>query len=74
MNTLQGLFTVDTTQLSNMLVAIPLLPLLGAIVNGFFGRRIGNANAVWVGFFSIVSIEVILRLTMECGRVWEIRF
>ena len=31
--------------LENMLLAIPLAPLIGAIIAGLFGRQIGRAGA-----------------------------
>lgn len=45
MDSLRSIFELTPAQVASMLAAIPLLPLLGAIVNGFFGRRLGHERA-----------------------------
>ena len=42
-------------------LAIPLAPLLGAIVAGLFGRRIGRAGAHWAAI-SGVAVSFVLSL------------
>src|SRR5687768_17334195 len=37
----------------NLLLAIPLLPLIGAIIAGLFGRRIGRAGAHWITILGV---------------------
>ena len=58
-----------------MLVAIPLAPLIGAIVAGFFGKAIGRANAHRITILG-VAVAFILSLVaffgvLHGGRVDE---
>lgn len=59
MDFLRDVFTIDRTQLANMLVAVPLLPLLGAIINGFFGRRLGHARAALIATAMVLGSFVV---------------
>ena len=40
-------------------LAIPLLPLLGAIVAGLFGKKIGRAGAHWITILGVLSSFVL---------------
>jgi len=48
-------FMLSEGQLGNMLAAVPLLPLLGAAVNGFFGRRLGHERAAFIGTSAVMG-------------------
>ena len=50
-------------------LAIALMPLLGAIVAGFFGARIGRAGAHWVTSTG-VGISALLSLYVLAGFIW----
>src|SRR5687768_671693 len=45
----------------NLLLAIPLLPLIGAIFAGLFGRQIGRAGAHWV---TIIGVAISCALSL----------
>ncbi len=49
--------------MKSMYIAIPLAPLLGSIVAGLFGRRIGRAGAHWVAIIG-VAIAFLLSLVV----------
>jgi NADH-quinone oxidoreductase subunit L len=49
----------------NLLLAIPLLPLLGAIIAGLFGKLIGRAGAHWV---TIIGVAICCALSIS---VWK---
>ncbi|RME20242.1 MAG: NADH-quinone oxidoreductase subunit L, partial [Deltaproteobacteria bacterium] len=51
-----------------MLVWIPLLPLLGAVVNGLFGRRLGTRVVAFIGC-TTVGLSFLLGL-IASGRVF----
>ncbi len=53
--------------MENLIFLIPLLPLLGFLINGIFGKRIGKSAISWigcssVGFSFIVACGVVLDL------------
>jgi NADH-quinone oxidoreductase subunit L len=52
---LQANFILTNDQLGNMLAAIPLLPLFGAIVNGLFGRRLGHERAAFIATSAVMG-------------------
>ncbi len=57
-------------------LAIPLLPLFGAVVAGLFGRRIGRTGAHWItilGVFAsfILSIIVIKHIVFDGAPVYN---
>jgi NADH-quinone oxidoreductase subunit L len=67
MDALQQAFTLDNAQLGRMLAAIPLLPLLGSVVNGLFGRRLGHERAAFIATSAVfgafaASLAVFARL------------
>ncbi|MEJ0005302.1 MAG: NADH-quinone oxidoreductase subunit L [Steroidobacteraceae bacterium] len=53
----------------NLLLAIPLLPLLGAIVAGFFGKVVGRAGAHTVTI-AAVAISCVLSIAVWKDLVW----
>jgi NADH-quinone oxidoreductase subunit L len=53
----------------NLLLAIPMLPLLGAIIAGLFGRLIGRAGAHWVTIIG-VAISCALSISVWKDLVW----
>jgi NADH-quinone oxidoreductase subunit L len=60
----------------NVLLAIALAPLLGAIVAGLFGRRIGRAGAHWVTILGVatscvLSIWVLKQLAADGAPVFN---
>ncbi|MFB3108867.1 MAG: NADH-quinone oxidoreductase subunit L [Candidatus Binatia bacterium] len=63
---------------SNLLRLIPLVPLLGSLINIFFGRRLGRTNAgllacASVAFSFVVSLWVFLRLP-DGGMIKDVLF
>ncbi|GGZ58551.1 NADH-quinone oxidoreductase subunit L [Lysobacter xinjiangensis] len=61
---------VEPTLSKSILVAIVLAPLIGSIVAGLFGRRIGRAGAHWVTILGVaasclMSISVLWQLVGE---------
>ncbi len=63
---------------SNLLRLIPLVPLLGSLINIFFGRRLGRTIAgllasASVGFSFVVSLWVFLRLP-QGGMIKDLLF
>lgn len=55
MDSLRAIFELSPAQVTNMIVAIPLLPLLGAIFLGFFGRRIGNERSGLIATATVIG-------------------
>ncbi len=55
---LQQAFILTPDQLGNMLAAIPLLPLMGATVNGLFGRRLGHERAAFIATSALMGAFV----------------
>src|SRR5580698_444995 len=53
----------------NLLLAIPVLPLLGAIIAGLFGKLIGRAGAHWVTIIA-VAISCALSIAVWKDLVW----
>jgi NADH-quinone oxidoreductase subunit L len=53
----------------NLLLAIPVLPLLGAIIAGVFGKLIGRAGAHWVTIIA-VAISCALSIAVWKDLVW----
>jgi NADH-quinone oxidoreductase subunit L len=53
--TLTELVSITPEQLNTKLALIPLLPLVGAIINGFFGRRFGHERAAFIGTASVLG-------------------
>ncbi|HEV2701044.1 MAG TPA: NADH-quinone oxidoreductase subunit L [Steroidobacteraceae bacterium] len=53
----------------NLLLAIPMLPLLGAIIAGLFGRLVGRAGAHWVTIIG-VAISCALSIYVWTDLVW----
>ena len=56
--------------LENMLLAIPLAPLIGAIIAGLFGRQIGRAGAhtvtiLGVGVAFVLSVVMLKRFAID---------
>ena len=41
--------------MDNLYLAIPLLPLAGAIVAGLFGNQVGRAGAHWVTILGVAA-------------------
>ena len=56
--------------MENVYLTIVLAPLLGAIVAGFFGRRIGRAGAHWVTTLG-VGVSTLLSLWVAARFVWH---
>ena len=54
----------------NILLAIALAPLVGAIVAGLFGRRIGRAGAHWVTIVG-VALSFVLSAWVLKQLVWD---
>ncbi|WP_310389446.1 NADH-quinone oxidoreductase subunit L, partial [Roseateles sp.] len=55
-----------SAQLSqNMLLAVPLAPLVGAIAAGFFGKQIGRAGAHTVTILGVLIAFIISVLTLQ---------
>jgi len=52
----------------NLLLAVPLAPLAGAIVAGFFGKAIGRANA-----HRITILGVLIALIASCMVFFDVR-
>ena len=55
--------------MENIYLAIPLAPLLGAIVAGLFGRQVGRAGAHWVTIIA-VGLSCALSLYVLAAHVW----
>jgi NADH-quinone oxidoreductase subunit L len=53
----------------NLLLAIPVLPLLGAIIAGLFGKLIGRAGAHWITIIG-VAISCALSISVWKDLVW----
>ncbi len=53
----------------NLLLAIPVLPLLGAIIAGLFGKVVGRAGAHWVTIIG-VAISCALSISVWKDLVW----
>ncbi|MGC1456871.1 MAG: NADH-quinone oxidoreductase subunit L [Steroidobacteraceae bacterium] len=53
----------------NLLLAIPVLPLLGAIIAGLFGKVVGRAGAHWVTIIG-VAISCALSILVWKDLVW----
>jgi NADH-quinone oxidoreductase subunit L len=53
----------------NLLLAIPVLPLLGAIIAGLFGKVIGRAGAHWITIIG-VAISCALSVSVWKDLVW----
>ncbi len=53
----------------NLLLAIPVLPLLGAIIAGLFGKVIGRAGAHWITIIG-VAISCALSISVWKDLVW----
>ncbi|UCC56115.1 MAG: NADH-quinone oxidoreductase subunit L [Gammaproteobacteria bacterium] len=59
--------------MENIYLAIPLAPLLGAIIAGLFGRQIGRAGAhtvtiLGVGISFVLSLFVLKRIAIDGGE------
>jgi NADH-quinone oxidoreductase subunit L len=53
----------------NLLLAIPVLPLLGAIIAGLLGKVVGRAGAHWVTIIG-VAISCVLSISVWKDLVW----
>ena len=56
---------MSATLSQNMLLAVPLAPLVGAIAAGLFGKQIGRSGAHWitcigVAISLVISIQTLL--------------
>ena len=60
---------MSQTMNPNLLLAIPLLPLLGAIIAGLFGKAVGRAGAHTVTILG-VAISCALAIDVLYGLVW----
>ena len=49
----------------NVYLAIVLAPLLGAIVAGLFGRRIGRAGAHWVTILGVATSFLLSLIVLQ---------
>jgi len=53
----------------NLLLAIPVLPLLGCIIAGLLGKVVGRAGAHWVTIIG-VGVSCLLSLSVWRDLVW----
>ncbi|MFT3762057.1 MAG: NADH-quinone oxidoreductase subunit L [Pseudoxanthomonas sp.] len=51
----------------NLLLLVPLLPLLGSIVAGLFGRQVGRAGAHWVTILGVAA-----SCAVSCYVLWQL--
>lgn len=64
-----------SAQLSqNMLLAVPLAPLAGAIVAGLFGQQIGRRLSHWVTILGVLVAFIISAMTLKSVAVDGARF
>ena len=64
-----------SAQLSqNMLLAVPLAPLAGAIVAGLFGKQIGRRLSHWVTILGVLVAFIISAMTLKSVAVDGARF
>ena len=63
-----------TTLSPNLLLAIPLAPLAGAVVAGFFGRQIGRAGAHTVTILGVLIATVLSALVLRDVALGGARF
>jgi NADH-quinone oxidoreductase subunit L len=62
--------------MENIYLAIPLLPLFGAIVAGLFGKKIGRAGAHWITILGVLisfvlSVIVIKHIVFDGAPVYN---
>lgn len=62
--------------MEKLYIAIPLLPLFGAIVAGLFGKQIGRAGAHWVAILGvlvsfILSLVVIKHIVLDGAPIYN---
>ena len=62
--------------MENIYLVIVLAPLLGAIIAGFLGGRIGRAGAHWaastgVGISTVLSLYVLKRFVFDTEPVFD---
>ena len=53
-----------TTLSQNMLLAVPLAPLVGAVAAGFFGKAIGRAGAHTITILGVLVAFVLSAMTL----------
>ena len=63
-----------TTLSQNMLLAVPLAPLVGAIAAGFFGRQIGRRGAHSITILGVLIAFIISVMTLKSVAVDGARF
>ncbi|HEX2010156.1 MAG TPA: NADH-quinone oxidoreductase subunit L, partial [Roseateles sp.] len=65
---------MSATLSQNMLLAVPLAPLVGAIVAGFFGKQVGRRGAHSITILGVLIAFIISALTLKSVAVDGARF
>jgi len=65
---------MSATLSANMLLAVPLAPLVGAVLAGFFGKKIGRAGAHSVTILGVLIAFIISAMTLKSVAVDGARF
>ena len=65
---------MSATLSQNMLLAVPLAPLVGAIAAGFFGRQIGRRGAHSITILGVLIAFIISAMTLKSVAVDGARF
>ncbi|MBV8379805.1 MAG: NADH-quinone oxidoreductase subunit L [Paucibacter sp.] len=65
---------MSATLNANLLLAVPLAPLAGAVLAGFFGKQIGRAGAHWATILGVLVAFVISAMTLYSVAVDGARF
>ncbi|MBA4344839.1 MAG: NADH-quinone oxidoreductase subunit L, partial [Methylibium sp.] len=65
---------MSATLSQNMLLAVPMAPLVGAIVAGFFGNLIGRRLTHWVTILGVLIAFIISAMTLKSVAIDGARF
>ncbi|MDY0747498.1 NADH-quinone oxidoreductase subunit L [Paucibacter sp. R3-3] len=65
---------MSATLSANMLLAVPLAPLVGAVLAGFFGKKIGRTGAHSVTILGVLIAFIISAMTLKSVAVDGARF
>jgi NADH-quinone oxidoreductase subunit L len=65
---------MSATLSSNMLLAVPLAPLVGAVVAGFFGKQIGRRGAHSITILGVLIAFIISAMTLKSVAIDGARF
>jgi len=65
---------MSATLNANLLLAVPLAPLAGAVLAGFFGKQIGRAGAHWATILGVAIAFVLSAMTLYSVAMDGARF